>query len=68
MRYYLYSGLFLQASVSKNKKTTYTSPLPFLTEGKPFGSGAMISAVLNLYPAGFQWVESARKVREYPMR
>jgi hypothetical protein len=44
---------FCKPKFQKNKETAYTSPSPFLIKGKLFGSGAMISAVLNLYPRGF---------------
>jgi hypothetical protein len=38
---------------STDRKTTYTSPPAFLIKRKPFVSGAVILAVLNLYPRGF---------------
>jgi hypothetical protein len=46
-------GFFRKPKFQKNKETAHTSPPPFLMEGKLFGSGAMISAVLNLYPREF---------------
>jgi hypothetical protein len=47
----LIPGFFCKPKFQKIKKQPIPLP-PFLIKGKPFGSGAMISAVLNLYPRG----------------
>jgi hypothetical protein len=53
MNYYLYSGLLLQAKVSKEKRNSpYLSP-PFPYGRKAFGLRSDDSAVLNLYPREF---------------